>query len=60
MPKGIKTKSDDEFFEESMDFFLKEGKNLSNACSDIVDEYNDHSLLKPEYRQLLVTRNQIH
>lgn len=46
MPKGSKKKSDDDFFEESMEFFLEQGKNLSSKCSDIVDEYNDHSLLK--------------
>lgn len=39
-------KKDEEFFEESLDFFVENGKKLQKFCPDSVDEYNDHSLLK--------------
>jgi len=45
MKKGLQ-KNDDKFFEERLPFFLENGSNLQNICSECVDEYNDHSLLK--------------
>jgi len=39
-------KSDDDFFNESIRFFCESGKDLATICPEIVDEYNDHSLLK--------------
>jgi len=39
-------KKDEEFFETSLDFFVENGKNLQRICPDVVDKYNDHSLLK--------------
>lgn len=46
MPKGRKQKSDDEFYEESMNFFLEPGAILQRISPDCVDIYNDRSLLK--------------
>jgi three-Cys-motif partner protein len=43
---GKLNKSDDEFFDESISFFLEKGKQLQLTDPDIVDEYNDHSILK--------------
>jgi three-Cys-motif partner protein len=42
---GKPLKSDDEFFEESLSF-VEIGKKLHLIHPDVVDEYNDHSLLK--------------
>jgi three-Cys-motif partner protein len=41
-----KTKSDDEFFQESLKFFNENGKILQKINPEITDQYNDHSLLK--------------
>ncbi len=46
MPKGRRRKTDDEFFDESMEFFIQNGTDLKNIYPEIVNEYNDHSLLK--------------
>lgn len=45
MPRG-KRKTDSEFFEERIPFYLEHGLSLSHICPDCVDEYNDHSLHK--------------
>lgn len=45
MPKG-QVKSDDEFFDESIRFFLENGSKLQQICPECVDMYNDHSIMK--------------
>jgi len=44
--KGRKKKTDDEFFTESLEFYVSKGNELSLQQPEIVDIYNDHSLLK--------------
>ncbi len=44
--KGKLRKSDEEFFDERIRFFLENGSTLQQICPTCVDEYNDHSLLK--------------
>jgi three-Cys-motif partner protein len=46
IPRGKPKKSDDEFYEESINFFYENGLELKKICLDCTDEYNDHSLLK--------------
>jgi three-Cys-motif partner protein len=46
IPRGKTKKSDDEFFEESINFFYENGLRLKKICHDCTDEYNDHSLFK--------------
>lgn len=45
MAKGRK-KTNSEFFDERLDFYLGHGKTLKEICPEIVEAYNDHSLLK--------------
>jgi three-Cys-motif partner protein len=45
MPRGQAKKTDDEFFEISLSS-LDKGKKLISVYPEVVDEYNDHSLLK--------------
>ena len=39
-------KSNEDFFNEGIKFFCDNGNQLAEVCPEIVDEYNDHSLLK--------------
>ena len=43
---GKSSKTDEQFFEESLSLFIDEGKRLQKIMPEVVDEYNDHSLLK--------------
>lgn len=42
----IKKKTDEEFFDSRIGFFIENGKKLMKTAPEIIDEYNDHSLLK--------------
>ena len=44
--RGGRRKTDDEFFQESIDFFTEDGESLLSAAPAVVNEYDAHSLLK--------------
>jgi len=46
LTKGKPHKSDEEFYDERIRFFLENGSIFQKICPTCVDEYNDHSLLK--------------
>jgi three-Cys-motif partner protein len=38
--------SDEEFYDQSLNFWVEHGKELRRICPECTNEYNDHSLLK--------------